>query len=151
MSRVLFIMINADKSILDPLLIKAYQAANYYVRSAQPFTLQIGKVSDGVIDLCRRYGLSSATFITAYNPFGEVLTDKENQQRNKQLKLEVNALDLPLIKGFGQDKLGEWGQEDSFLIFGLDLETAKAIGIKYEQNAIVWCGEDAIPRLMLLR
>ena len=142
---------NLKQSTLDPLLIKAYQAANYYVRSAQPFTLQIGKVSDGVIDLCRRYGLSSATFITAYNPFGEVLTDKENQQRNKQLKLEVNALDLPLIKGFGQDKLGEWGQEDSFLIFGLDLETAKAIGIKYEQNAIVWCGEDATPRLMLLR
>jgi hypothetical protein len=34
---------------------------------------------------------------------------------------------------------------------GLSLEAAKALGKKYDQNAVVWCGPDAIPELVLLR
>jgi hypothetical protein len=139
------------QSTLDPLLIEAYQNANYYVRSAQPFIMQIGEKSDGLIDLCRRLRVSCAAFITAYNPFGEILTDEENKLRNNQLKLDIDTLELTVVKGFGQDKLGEWGQEESFLICGLDLDASKKVGMKYQQNAIVWFGADAIPRLILLR
>jgi hypothetical protein len=140
-----------NKTTLDPSLIKAYEDANYYVRTAQPFTIQIGLKSDGVASWFRKLGVASAAFVTAYNPFGVVLSDKENKLRNKKLRSDMDTLGLTSVNGFGQDKLGDWGQEDSFLIFGLNLEDAKAAGIKHEQNAIVWCGNDAIPQLILLR
>jgi hypothetical protein len=140
-----------DKSTLDPLLIKAYEAANYYVTTAQPFTIQISVNNEGLTTWYRKLGVTSAAFVTAYNPFGVVLSDKENKLRNKQLRSDMDALGLTSVNGFGQDKLGEWGQEHSFLIFGISLEEAKAVGNKYEQNAIVWSGNDAIPQLILLR
>ena len=36
-------------------------------------------------------------------------------------------------------------------MLGIDLDTAKAIGIQHKQNAIVWCGQEGIPELVLLR
>lgn len=41
--------------------------------------------------------------------------------------------------------------EPSFLLFGLPLETARPLGKKLDQNAIVWFGGDAVPELILLR
>lgn len=38
----------------------------------------------------------------------------------------------------------------SFLIWGLSLEAAKVLGAKYEQSEMVWCGHDAVPRLLAL-
>ncbi len=34
---------------------------------------------------------------------------------------------------------------------GLPLEEARALGNEFEQNAIVWSGPDAVPKLILLR
>lgn len=33
----------------------------------------------------------------------------------------------------------------------ISLEAAKELGARYEQNAIVWAGADAMPQLILLR
>ena len=30
-------------------------------------------------------------------------------------------------------------------------ETARMLGVRYRQNAVVWAGEDAVPKLVLLR
>ena len=43
------------------------------------------------------------------------------------------------------------GLEESFLVYGLTLEAAKALGTRLEQNAFIWSGEDAVPQLILLR
>ena len=37
------------------------------------------------------------------------------------------------------------------LSLGISLELGSQIGTKYGQNAIVWAGSDAIPKLVLLR
>jgi hypothetical protein len=37
------------------------------------------------------------------------------------------------------------------LILGLDLEAARTLGNRMEQNAIVWIGADAVPELVLLK
>jgi len=34
---------------------------------------------------------------------------------------------------------------------GLSLEASKSLGARFEQNAIVWSGADAVPQLILLR
>lgn len=56
-----------------------------------------------------------------------------------------------IIKGESRDPSGAWPEEKSFLALGLDLETSQVLGREFGQNAIVWAGADAIPRLILLR
>lgn len=56
-----------------------------------------------------------------------------------------------IIKGESHDPSGAWPEEKSFLALGLDLETSQVLGREFGQNAIVWAGADAIPRLILLR
>ena len=45
------------------------------------------------------------------------------------------------------DKVGE----ESYLIFGITQEQSTNLGINYNQNAIIWCSEDARPQLLLIR
>ena len=138
-------------STLNPGLIKAYQSAEYHVFSAKPFILELGKRSEGIVNLAKQFKVACVTFITAYNPYSEVLSDKENAKRNCELKQELDKLGLKIVIGFGQDPEIAWKKEDGFVVFGLGLDAAKELGVKFQQNAIVWCGVDAIPRLVLLR
>jgi hypothetical protein len=50
----------------------------------------------------------------------------------------------------GHDTNSDW-REASVLALGISLELGSQFGIKYGQNAIVWAGSDAIPKLVLLR
>lgn len=138
-----------NESQLDQSLIKAYEATEYHVRSAQPFILELGKKSEGIVDLARRLRVDCVALITAYNPYSRVISDTENAKRNRQLKRELDKLDLTIVVGYGQDPTTLW-KEDSFVVFGLGLEEAKKLGVKYQQNAIIWCGADAIPILVIL-
>ncbi|MBV8250682.1 MAG: DUF3293 domain-containing protein, partial [Comamonas sp.] len=46
---------------------------------------------------------------------------------------------------------GLWPGEASVLIWGMDAPTARAWGEEWQQNAVLWCGADAVPRLLWLR
>ena len=139
------------KSVLDQDLISAYEVTNFHVQSEPAFTLNVGKVSEELKALFKQNNVTSAAFITAWNPYSKSLSDKENQSRNEQLKHELNIRSLKFLDGFGQDPLGQWSGEDSFLVLGIELEASKKLGIQFEQNAIVWTDKDAIPQLILLR
>lgn len=56
----------------------------------------------------------------------------------------------PVIEGLNIDPAGVWPTEKSFFIPEIDINTAKSLGQQFRQNAIVWIGRDAIPRLVLL-
>ena len=58
---------------------------------------------------------------------------------------------MDAIEGEGVGTDGAWPAEKSFFVFGVDLETARMLGVRYRQNAVVWAAEDAIPKLVLLR
>ena len=139
------------ESILDQDLISAYKATSFHVKAEPAFTLNIGKVSNELNALFKQNNISNASFITAWNPYSKSLSDEENQARNKELKNELNIRSLKFIDGFGQDPLGQWSGEDSFLVFGIGLEASKKLGNQFEQNAIVWSDKDAVPQLILLR
>lgn len=139
------------KSILASDLITAYKVTNFHVKAEPAFTLNIGKVSAELKTLFKQNNVTNAAFITAWNPYSKSLSDEENQSRNDQLKNELIIRSLKFIDGFGQDPLGQWLGEDSFLVLGIELEASKKLGIQFEQNAIVWSDSDAIPELILLR
>ena len=140
-----------EQSQLAPDLIKAYELTNFHVKADPAFKLNIGKASEELKELLKQNRVESAAFITAWNPYSKSLSDKENQSRNEQLKNELNIRSLKFIDGFGQDPLGQWDGEDSFLVLGIELEASKKLGVQFEQNAIVWSDKDALPQLILLR
>jgi hypothetical protein len=139
------------ESILDKDLIRAYEVTNFHVKAEPAFTLNIGRLSEELKALFKQNNVSNAAFITAWNPYSKSLSDEENQSRNDQLKDELIIRSLKFIDGFGQDPLGKWSGEDSFLVLGIELEVSKKLGIQFEQNAVVWSDIDAIPKLILLR
>ena len=140
-----------EQSQLAPDLISAYKVTNFHVKADPDFTLNVGKVSEELKELLKQNRVESAAFITAWNPYSKSLSDEENQSRNKQLKNELIIRSLKFIDGFGQDPLGQWAGEDSFLVLGIELEASKKLGVQFEQNAIVWSDKDTIPQLILLR
>jgi hypothetical protein len=139
------------ESILEKDLISVYEVTNFLVKANPAFTLNVNKVSEELKTLFKQNRVDSAAFITASNPYSESLSSEENKLRNKQLQSELNLRSLMFIGGFGQDPLGQWDGEDSFLVLGISLEASKKLGEQFEQNAIVWSDKDAIPQLILLR
>ncbi len=56
------------------------------------------------------------------------------------------------MPGVGSDPGSAWQDEEaSVLVLGLDRIAACEWGRRYEQNAVLWAGINAIPRLLLLR
>ena len=138
-------------SVIDPGTIDAYMQANYRVSDGQGFRLRIGSRSPELAGLHRLCAVDCSAFVTACNPFGEPLDDAQNEARQQALRSEIELAGLKHVEGVGQDPSGKWKGEPSFLILGLDLEAAKALGRRFEQNAVVWCGAAAVPQLILLR
>jgi hypothetical protein len=143
--------IGSADSALSPNLIKAYEATEFHVMTMPPFVLDVNRYCGKLDRLFKNWETTTAAFITAYNPYSESLATEENESRNQRLQADIKNLGFRSIGGFGKHPDGEWESEDSLFVLDISLEGAKELGAAYGQNAIVWCGEDAIPRLVLLR
>ena len=113
--------------------------------------LKISEKNEELVALfkCRRS--EACAFVTAFNPLGELLSHEQNSDLQKRLEEEIQFRGLTYIAGEGKHPVGDWPGEPSYLVFDLSLEAAKTLGRKFNQNAIVWCGLDAVPKLILLR
>lgn len=135
---------------LPPDIIQAYITAEYRVLGDEPFLLEIGHFSEHLADLYRSLDVHSAAFLTAYNPGGALATDSENRAVQQHLLRVLESLALTWLPAFGADPIGVWPGEQSVLAIGLCLDQATQLGRQFNQNAIVWIGDDAVPRLVLL-
>lgn len=144
-------------------LIAAYRSTEYRIEAGAEsgcgaITLRIDQHSEPLSRLFAASGHRCGAFITACNPFSVSQSHEENLAACACLrdKLERRLHSCPgkagqIIEGTGRDSTGAWSAEKSFFALGLDLETSQALGKEFGQNAIVWAGSDAIPRLVLLR
>ena len=143
------------KSAISQSLIEAYLAADYRVDAELPFTLKVDVFSESLALLLQCHQCDCAAYLTACNPLGQDVGDIENAARQAELGQELKGRSLRVIDGVGLDGQSEevqkWPGEASFLVLGLSLEASRALGRKYEQNALIWCGKDAVPQLVLLR
>lgn len=133
-------------------LIEAYLTTNY--RAEIPgghCLLRVGDYSIELDTLFEWLGKSTAAFVTAQNPLGHKSSDQENSQRHAALWADVIDLRLPYFLGEGIGEDSSWPPERSIVLFGLSFEQAVHLGRHHEQNALIWAGKDAIPRLVLLR
>lgn len=138
-------------SNIDEQLINAYLETHFVVLSEPPFTLIVDRYSSSLVKLYHLYSVESAAFITACNPYSKTLSDEGNRARNASLLTDFKKLDITVIAGMGQDPAGQWPGEPSLFAFGIEKDAARELANKYEQNAIVWCGSNAVPELLLLR
>lgn len=125
----------------------AYLETNYIVDTLS-LPIRITEYNCELNELLRNNKSKTWAYITAYNPFSEKLTDDVNISRNKELKSLLSNYKLYRGRGCGID--GKWEPEESFLILGISKKDAIAIGIKFEQNAIVFGRIDGVPELITL-
>jgi hypothetical protein len=137
-------------SEISPSIIKAYLETDYCVFGESPFVLRVGITNEPLAKLYKRLVTNCGGFVTAFNPFGNDVGEAANAVRQIELAKELHRRNLTFFDGIGKHPSGEWA-EPSYFVLGLSLEAAKALGNKYDQNAIIWCGSDAIPELVLLR
>jgi hypothetical protein len=132
--------------------IRAYEATHYRAGvGPDAFALRIGNHSP---ELALRYediGADCALFITAFNPFGQKQDDAANEAAYARLGEQLREASDHAIEGEGADPTGQWPAERSYLAFGIDAEAARDLGRRFNQDAVVWTGKDAVPQLLLLR
>jgi Protein of unknown function (DUF3293) len=131
--------------------IKAYLETDYCVFGEYPFILRVGIASELLANLYKHFQASCGVFVTAFNPLSIDIGEAANSVRQVDLAKELNRRNLTYFDSVGKHPSGEWMAELSYFVLGLSLEAAKVLGEKYDQNAVVWCGSDTIPRLILLR
>ena len=131
--------------------VQAFRETEYMVHGDKPFTLKVGELCPELGAAHKRHRVDCSAYITACNPFSQILDREANAERHAALGQELGRRSLANIEGVGKHPSNQWPGEGSYLIFGLTLEAAKTLGTRLEQNAIVWSGADAVPQLILLR
>lgn len=138
-------------SAIDRNTIQAYLETDYRVHGDVSSTLRVGVVCPELAALHQGHQADCSAFITACNPFSQAFDEAANAERQAALARELTQRSLTFIDGVGQHPSNQWPSEASFLVLGLTLEAARTLGIRLEQNAIIWSGIDAVPQLILLR
>lgn len=131
-------------------LIAAYQHAEYVVFGDTEIVLLVDTYSAALHRTMIEKGVSQAAFISAFNPHSEILDGAENLKRHDALTKELNGLGFDFLPGLGRDKKGQWPDEKSVLVLNMPNDSAKTLANQYDQNAIIWIEQDAIPQLLLL-
>lgn len=131
--------------------LQAYRETLFIVHTAEPVVLRVDVASASLLQMYRDTGTDRCAFITACNPHSQQQSDAANAERQAKLERDLKKQSWAICGGMGQHPSGFWPGEPSFLILGITFDDAQALGRKYEQNAIVWSGPDAVPKLVLLR
>ena len=141
----------SSASVIDPRTIQAYLETEYRAHGEPGFTLRVGQASADLLSAHKRQKADCSAFLTACNPFSQILVDEANAERHAALGREISQRSLGTDRRHRLCGVVRCRGKGSHLCFGLTLEAAKALGTRLEQNAIVWAGGDAVPQLILLR
>ena len=129
---------------------EAYLSTHFHVFGPSLFTLRIGEPSQKIASLYLDHKISSAAFLTAWNPHSELTSLRVNERAQRLLEKKLYELSITVFHGFGEDASGKWPGEQSALALGISRDAAKQVGKEFRQNAIVWIGANYIPELIFL-
>jgi putative PIN family toxin of toxin-antitoxin system len=129
-------------------LLLAYELSEYAIFEP-PLTLRVGEPNAALDEVLESHGERVAAFITASNPRSEQKSKAENQAANEKLLATQRLLSRTCLEGEGRSPDGSWA-ERSFLILGIPLAEAEALGRAFGQNALVFCEKGRLADLVLL-
>jgi len=144
-------MTSSDRFFTDPATIQAYRETNYIVHAQPDLVLRIDQPCAALAAWYARQRIAAACVITAWNPLSQPLCDAQNQARQARLEQELTQAGWHWIPALGAHPHNGWPPEAGCFVEGMSEDAAREWGRTYAQNAVVWCGADAIPRLRLLR
>ncbi|MCW5619463.1 MAG: DUF3293 domain-containing protein, partial [Nitrosomonas sp.] len=110
-----------------------------------------GAACPALAELHKAHAVTNSAFVTAYNPFSTLLNETDNAARHTKLRKTLKHRGFVFFEGIGKHPANDWPGEPGFLVLGIRLEAASALGNQLEQNAIIWNSDDAVSQLILLR
>lgn len=136
---------------ISPELVKAYCAADYVIQIAdRDIVLRVGAANPELASLMRGYDVTTAAYLTAFNPFSGVLSSQENALNQSALIADIQSLGVKYVLGEGRDTANLWSSEASALALGISFQSAELLAQRYRQNAFLWISsEDAFVSLNL--
>ena len=143
--------LGAEFSTVSEELREAYRSTHFNVVEPEPFTLRIGEFSPDLLALYDAHDVSTAAFLTAWNPFSAETAQHDNETAQKRLRARLEEMQTVVFSGIGEDASGQWPGEPSVLALGISRGQAVQLGDEFQQNAIVWIGADCVPGLVFLR
>lgn len=139
-------------SDIPPSLIETYRNAIYRIDAPEGIiTFYIDKPSPELERLHRQMRVQVSAFLTAYHPYSVPVADETNQKAQQALIAEIKSRGFKWLDGAGEDAARAWPAEPSILVLGIREEEATSLARQFRQNAYVFCGSDAVPRLVLTR
>lgn len=134
-------------------LCAAYRATTYRVDvCGGSFDLRIDEPHAAMAQWLRNAGKTSAAVITAWNPHSRPTAPPVNARRQRQLQRVLHAQGLEWLPACNLAPIdgatpSSWN-EDSLLVPGIDVESARTIAARFGQVAFVWFDQHATPRLV---
>lgn len=95
--------------------------------------MNIGKPCPDLKKLMADRNALGAAYITAWNPFNQKLSGKENEVRQQELKVTLKKRGLTFIDGIGKHPSNNLLGEESVFILDMDREEAKELAGHDEQ------------------
>ena len=135
---------------LDRTLVAAYLRTSYVVELPGFSPIRVGFPQPALEAWLDKNKCCNCAFITAWNPGSKLQSQAENERKNRLLKSELAPVANLVLPGVGQADDGRWPGEKSYLACGITAVDAVRLGIKYGQNAIVWCEKGELPALWWL-
>ena len=132
----------------DLALLLAYEMSEYVVFEPK-LMFRVGEPNDALDELLESHGVREAAFVTGSNPGSKPRPAAENQAANERLLESQRLLARTCLEGEGRATDKSWA-ERSFLILGIPLPEAEALGRSFGQNAIVFCEKGRAAGLVLL-
>ena len=134
-------MTKANHHVIDPALIKAYRQSVYEINMLeQDLILCIGEANHPLVELMKQEQVTTAAYLTAFNPYSQQLALEKNQVAQEHLLADLDSRSLQYLSGQGRDTAGLWHPEPSVLALGITLQDAEILADRYGQNAFVWIG-----------
>lgn len=139
------------QSKLAPDLIATYKSTLFQTHVGDELvTLRVGQQCPALKAVFEQHNVTTACYITAYNPFGRLLTRQENEDRNARMRTKL-ASAYPIFDGVGVDPNGEWEGEASILALGASRDVSLTLAEAWEQNAVVFVDETFTVSLLFTR
>ncbi len=104
------------------------------------FTIRLGADNAELREFLAGRGIATWSFLTAYNPQSQPLSDEENAARQAELVRSLNAQGYKYLKGYGTGE--DWDPEASLFILDISRQASIDLGMQFGQHAILWgeCG-----------
>lgn len=122
----------------DARLEAAFRATHYrFAAAGATIVLEIGARAPALDRLLAAAGARRWAWLTAVNPGARRLGAEENAARLAELDAELARGGRAALPGVAVDPGGGWPDEESRLVLGLDVGTARALARRFGQVAFL--------------